>query len=1021
MLDARLTWIADFCRQHRLTEKWLLAPSFRAGHQWKEQINRGDQPTINLHVKTLRSIVFSVLAQEPEFERGRMGGAALCELLLQSVVGELQDQMQYLSRLDSLEGVSSVIFRSITDLRLAGITPDEMKDSHFENAEKAADMRLIMREYAKRLSEQQIRDYADCLQRMTDKVSAGHTMLDQVRMLLVDDHDFCQLERGLIGALESRGVVCRPEPQNEIRDPLQRARAKIVSGECNVDIAMAMGETNEVQAALRQLSMQGRQLDGAELLHTDYGTYVPLIHEYFASIGQLDDTSVDRIPVTFAEGIACVYSRPGRALRSWLRWIGHDCPQPRLVRMIREGLIQLDDGVMVHGQAQLASQLRRLPIGFGRDRYAVQINAAIAVASQRTQQAIGDLGDGRRQRQDSDYGRAILKTLQDLVVPLIEDSPARNVDDAQLLSAAERFLGTYARQVTKLDRYATRALLDRIAAMRDAIAVTNDLDLDLWSWLQELPVACRVLASGPAPGCLHVDHLLRGGHSGREHTLIVGLDDSRFPIRGGQDPLLLDQERIRVSQSLPNSVQTNLQNQTRFRQLISRAGSHLTLIFSQRSLAEDKTLFPSSALLELFRELTGKLDASEHDLQQAAGEPVCFSSAAAVELKSYQTQLRELLSEPDLAARQLQLESSFAHWHDGRLAQNVIDDPESFSEFDGLVEAAGFDIDPTHQDAKAVSASSLESFGACPRRYFFQRALKIYPPDELVLEEDRWLDSMTLGGLVHKVFEVFLIELTKADRTPEFPRDRERILKLLDEQIGAAETRIPITSRDAYRRQRRDLEKTCEIFLREEQKYCRETGAKPFVMEATIGTISGSSTVLDSANPVELSLADGRRFLAGGIIDRVDRIDTSDSSFFSIWDYKSGSDWGFDEADPFQSGRKLQPYLYVGLLKHRLASVVGAGVQVRQFGYFFSSPKTNGRRIQWITDDLNSADQLLGRIFDLIGGGCFVATTEQSDCRYCDYLGICGDPEQTVNNTMRKLESADHPMLDIYRELRSGD
>ena len=38
------TALSDLCRRHLLTEKWLLAPSLRAGHQWLVAVTRGGQP-----------------------------------------------------------------------------------------------------------------------------------------------------------------------------------------------------------------------------------------------------------------------------------------------------------------------------------------------------------------------------------------------------------------------------------------------------------------------------------------------------------------------------------------------------------------------------------------------------------------------------------------------------------------------------------------------------------------------------------------------------------------------------------------------------------------------------------------------------------------------------------------------------------------------------------------------------------------------------------------------------------------
>ena len=42
---------------------------------------------------------------------------------------------------------------------------------------------------------------------------------------------------------------------------------------------------------------------------------------------------------TFSQGIATIYSRPGRALRAWLRWIHSDGLQSKLVQLFREGVL----------------------------------------------------------------------------------------------------------------------------------------------------------------------------------------------------------------------------------------------------------------------------------------------------------------------------------------------------------------------------------------------------------------------------------------------------------------------------------------------------------------------------------------------------------------------------------------------------------------------------------------------------------------------------------------------------------
>ena len=110
-----------------------------------------------------------------------------------------------------------------------------------------------------------------------------------------------------------------------------------------------------------------------------------------------------------------------------------------------------------------------------------------------------------------------------------------------------------------------------------------------WS---DCPARPGYWGAGPRPHCLHVAHVRAGGHTGRPHTFIVGLDDSRFPGAGLQDPLLLDSERRQLSPNLEIAA-TRLENKLRdFARLLARLRGRLTLSFCARSVNDDREMFP---------------------------------------------------------------------------------------------------------------------------------------------------------------------------------------------------------------------------------------------------------------------------------------------------------------------------------------------------------------------------------------------------------------------------------------------
>ena len=194
-------------------------------------------------------------------------------------------------------------------------------------------------------------------------------------------------------------------------------------------------------------------------------------------------------------------------------------------------------------------------------------------------------------------------------------------------------------------------------------------------------------------------------------------------------------------------------------------------------MAADRSLYPSSALLEAFRSITEKPTASVEEFLASIGPPGSFCPGNGSFSHENQWWQTKLASQYDVDSKQESLESSFAHIKSGRHA-NDHRDSEQFTQHDGLVPAAGVELDPSKPDAPRTTPSRLETFGACPRKFFFRYGLGIYPPVEHVVDHDQWLDALQLGSLLHEVFEGFLRELTPEERcllyTSPSPRDKRQ-------------------------------------------------------------------------------------------------------------------------------------------------------------------------------------------------------------------------------------------------------
>ncbi len=519
---------------------------------------------------------------------------------------------------------------------------------------------------------------------------------------------------------------------------------------------------------LRYSVAQQVRYDEIEILHTDSATYIPLIFETLTALQQHVAGGEDELPlaVTFAEGIPCRYSRPGRALRLWLEWLCQDYPLRLLESMVSEGLLNLpveSDGNT--GPGRLVRMLKAAAIGHGRERYLPQIEAEALRVQQRLATLNPTDDDTSRLRETLQRDLIDLQTLTKLVETLFDVTPAVNADATEILRAAQQFLRTQARSVNQMDRYAVPHLCDAIDEILTALVSAKSTACDVLAWLRELPATARILGSGPRPGYLHVDSIHGGGHSGRPHTWILGLDDSRFPGAGLPDPVLLDDERRALSKDLPVAGDRLDESVRRLVSLLARLRGEVTLSFSRLDLAQDRELFPSPVLVSAYRLLSGNREADQEAMLKSLPPAVSFAPEAEQAcLDETEWWLWRMTTDKAPAAAEQLVGECFPHLARGKLAALSRDSAE-FTAYDGAVPVAAKTLDPTLDEGRSASAHSLETLAACPRKFFFRYGLRIEPPDE-PSAGTTWLDAAEFGSLLHRLFELFIRELAADHRVP---------------------------------------------------------------------------------------------------------------------------------------------------------------------------------------------------------------------------------------------------------------
>ena len=549
---------------------------------------------------------------------------------------------EYLGRLEGSADLSAAVCESLLSLRLAGANANDLDESHLESAAKAKDIVVLLNAYEEFLNANALVDEADVLSHAIAALKAAPGVVNHETLILIPEgFHAAGLERQFLDALPDaqRLEIRHPADHTSSNDSTTDIRllaniGKTVEGlqsknDGSVRLFRSMGEINEVREILRRCLADGQPVDDVEILHTDAATYVPLIYatarRYFS-----EPDRPNGMPVTFAEGIPAILSRPGRALVAWLHWMHEDYPRQLLVEMIDEGLLNHggDEGLSF---GHLVRLLRPIAIGFGADKYLPKLDEQIKAMRKAAPKVSDECDDNSASVAAHERKLKGLKALRKLTKQLLSlSNDFVSTAGSPALEAAEKFLTSSASSVSELDRYAAEALIEQIQDRRLWLE-RLDVAIDLGKWLTALPSQTSVLGSGPRPGHLHVAQIGSGGHSGRKRTFVVGLDDRRFPGAALQDPILLDRERTNLSPELSTSATRLRHKIDELTVMLSRLAGSVTLSWPCHDLVDDRETFPSSIVLSAYRLISGCHDTDLESLNRAIGAPVSFAPATAGE------------------------------------------------------------------------------------------------------------------------------------------------------------------------------------------------------------------------------------------------------------------------------------------------------------------------------------------------------------------------------------------------------
>lgn len=476
---------------------------------------------------------------------------------------------------------------------------------------------------------------------------------------------------------------------------------------------------------------------------------------------------------------------------------------------------------------------------------------------------------------------------------------------------------------------------------------------------------------------------------------ILGAADGALTPRPTDDALLPDADRAAAGPRVPLLADRAVQQRRDWLAALATA-PEVVLSFARGDQRTGREQRPSRWWLDAVAQLTDAgrtLYASDlADLPAHPAVRVLVSHPATVRAAG------EPVDERDLDQRELARWTGsgrpvHAHWlvrssprvHAG-LLQRRARRTGTYDRFEGRVRLPDL---PSPVDRSSLSATTLEDYAACPRRYFLKSVLGVHPPErpEDVLE----VEPRTAGTVEHRILERFIAEQLQLPAGERIrpgqtwsAADHERIDAIATEVFAGAAaqglTGHPVLWGVDAEAIRRDVHRVLDA----DDGYRLLHRAVPEAVEHSFGPHSG--------NPVEIELADGRTLRFKGFIDRIDR--TADGGAV-VLDYKRAAPRAYAEldADPVKRGRLLQLPLYGQAAREAL------GVDDVHVGYWFVSHRGSFSQVGYQLDDARFARfrEVVEALVAGIEAGDYPARPVDpvdgphgsSTCTYCDFQEAC--------------------------------
>jgi ATP-dependent helicase Lhr and Lhr-like helicase len=988
--DPFLDQLARLAREHPIVTKWVFVESQQQKQLLGERLCLAGVDWLNFRFVTPFEVALEVAAPELLSRGIRPQAEGLGPLLVLQLMKELPESLaQFFGPLLDQPGMAEALWRTLWELRMAGIHSDRLPQS----TDKQREIRALLEAYEAELERQKEGDRSKVLSvamalKGQSPVNCEDLILEMPTAL------WAPLERKYLDTLAGQRVQSRCPISNvprrleflcPHRDPMERphtrdlhnlrglrevGKASNVIKDGSLQVFQAGRREGEVLEILRRVFLQELPLDQVEVCAANAEDQFLLRDK----VTQLD------LPLTLSNGLPVLASRCGKALLGFLQWIESDFSAYELRRVFLTG--RVNPGLSPGDAARL---LERSAATWGRDSY----ERHLLPLQQRFQ----------AQEQDDKAERT--GVLSDWIATRLATIPSEEGDGkvrfGDFVAAVSGFLESLRCGDDPFEQSALKALQTSLSELEKPWILRLGLSASINQIRQRLG-RLRCGASRAAPGHLHLSTLRELGESGRPNTFILGLEEGALPTGATEDPVLTDLERRELHPGLALSRDRATEAAFLLMQRFETLSGHVTLSFSVRDKLSGEETLPSWLFFKVVQRLHARLHRRE-DLTAFIGEAVSLVPSESVSaINESEWWLSRLRAQGPSASHVTR--RGFPWLCRGYEAQQQRSS-QRFTSYDGLVTTLAGRLDP-RLNGEATSVSALQDLATCAFRTYLRRGLKVKPPEIEKREPGVWLNAAQRGTLLHDVFADYHRFLRINGRGPNCETDHSVLMQAMHQRLSVLSLERPAPSQVVEEQMHESLSQVLLNFLHLESS---DPQRRPLGLEVGFGLPDLEDEVFATQHPVELDLGGGMRFRLRGRIDRIDRIDGE----IEVIDYKTGVSLSRKRGVRYDGGRLIQHALYA-LVAEQLI-----GEPVSSTSYYFPTSQAERAWLRFPRPQASDVRDVLSHLLTPLATGSFLPTANSADCRYCDFQAAC--LSRSDSEVSQMLENETNSGLDWRRRL----